>query len=529
VAAAVAVAAAIWAVAGSAVLFPHLSDNNDEAVYLLQADALREGRWFPPAGEPAAAFRPWLSADADVGYVAKYSPVHPLIIAGAHRALGSDRAALALIAAGTVAACYLLAREVLASRSAAVLAAAFLAASPLFLVLSATFLGYISCLGLLMGFAAALLAGVRLRSRAWLALSGLLLGLAVFARPFDAVLFGVPMGGWWLWSGRGSTVRRRVREAGWIGLGAALPLVAMAAYFLAATGSVLRPPFTLLDPSDTLGFGPRRMFPAQAALDYTPWRAMVGVGRLAGLTGFWTFGGLLMVGLVVGGLRRRRDREPAATGTPAATGAPGAPSSPPAGPWLALIGLTVPLGYAFFWGSYGSTEWGGPWRFGPFYWFGILAPVSVLGAAGFRRLWRWDRLVAGFAAVGMTVVSAYVLARAAGAHQEFTAERERLYAGPLQAVGLERAVVFLPQLQGPWLLQPFALARNASFDAPVLWALDRGERRNLEVLHHLPGRTPYRVVAHGARTDRPPNLGFTTSLERLTAVNGRLLPPGGDQ
>ena len=75
----------------------------------------------------------------------------------------------------------------------------------------------------------------------------------------------------------------------------------------------------------------------------------------------------------------------------------------------------MPLGYALFWGSFSSSEWGGPWRFGPFYWLPVLVPGSILGAAGFARLWRWDRTVARFVAGGMAAVSFFVVARTASA------------------------------------------------------------------------------------------------------------------
>jgi hypothetical protein len=269
----------------------------------------------------------------------------------------------------------------------------------------------------------------------------------------------------------------------------------MAAYFQAATGSFLRPPFTFVGPSDTLGFGPHRMYAGMPYLDYTPARALVALGRLLVLTGFWGFGGLVLVGLAVIGHRSRR----------------------PGGGWLPVVALTVPLGYFLFWGSFSSTEWGGPWRFGPFYWLPVLVPGCILGAAGFARIWRWDRLVARFVAGGMAAVSLFVVVGAFAGHRQFQAERDRLYAAPLRAAALDRAVVFLPPLDGPWLLQPFSLARNGRFDGAVVWALDRGERRNLEVVRHLPGRTPYRVAP--GRTRRSP-----TTLERITVVDGHLVP-----
>jgi len=50
----------------------------------------------------------------------------------------------------------------------------------------------------------------------------------------------------------------------------------------------------------------------------------------------------------------------------------------------------------------------------------------------------------------------------------------------------------------------------------VVWALDRGARRNLDVVRRSPDRVPYRVVP-GAR--RSP-----TTLQRLAVVDGRLAP-----
>ncbi|MDQ1503166.1 MAG: hypothetical protein QOD57_893 [Actinomycetota bacterium] len=513
VVAALAVAAAVWAVAGSALFVPRLTDNGDEAVYLLQAESLRAGHLFPPAAEPAEAFLPWLSTRAGDHYVTKYTPVFPAFIAASHKAFGSDRAALALAAAGAVVACYLLAREVLGRRREAALAAALLAGSPLFAIQSATYLSYLFNVALLMGFAAAFLAGLRrsvaevpaqrrparAQSSRWpLALAGLLLGLAVFARPFDAVLFAGPLLAWWVWSGRHGP-RRLVGQAAWLAVGASVPLAAMAAYFQAATGSLLRPPFTFVGPSDTLGFGPHRMYAGMPYLDYTPARALLALGRLTVLTGFWGFGGLVLIGLAVAGHRHLPDR---------------------AGRCLVLVALTVPLGYTLFWGSFSSTEWGGPWRFGPFYWLPVLVPGSIFGAAGLARLWRWDRLVGRFVATGMAAVSLFVAGQALAEHHRFAAERDRLYAAPLRAAALDRAVVFLPPLDGPWLLQPFSLARNSRFDGPVVWALDRGPSQNLDVVRRFPGRTPYRVVPGATR--RSP-----TTLQRLADVGDRLSPAAG--
>src|SRR5688572_104121 len=172
----------VAAVAVSYGVFPDMSDNNDEAVYRLQADALRSGHLFPPAPPEAEAARPWLNDISDGHYVSKYTPAFPGVIAFARIVFGTDQAALFLVAAATV----------LPTRRQALLAAAILAASPAILIQSGMFLSYLFVVALMQGCAAALIRGVRSGSARLVGLAGFLGGVAVFARPFDALLVAVP-------------------------------------------------------------------------------------------------------------------------------------------------------------------------------------------------------------------------------------------------------------------------------------------------------------------------------------------------
>jgi 4-amino-4-deoxy-L-arabinose transferase-like glycosyltransferase len=474
VVAALAVVAATSAVLTSVTLFPYLSVNQDETVYLLQADSLRAGHLFPPA-PPAEgdAFVPWLSVVSGDRYVPKYSPVWPSMIAAGRLLTGSQHAAQAVVAAGVVVVTYLLARQVLGRRWPAVLASVFLLLSPFFLVQSATFLSYLPNLLLLEGFAVALLAGVRRRSPPLLVLSGLLLGLAAFARPYDAVLFAMPFGAWLLFTRR-HALRKLFSEAGWLLGGLIPPLLATLAFFRAATGSPFRSPFNLLDKSDTLGFGAKSVFSWQPRVDYGAKQAWHGLLGNSLLLSFWCFGGLVLIGLAVVALRRRT------TGLE---------------PWLGLVALTIPVGYLVFWGSDVVSRWEGPWRVGPFYYLPVLAPLAVLGAGGFARLWRFDRRLSGLALVGMVSVSGLVLVRTLDAQAEASEGLRALHA-PLEENRLDHAIVFLPRYV-PQLMVPFSRARNPSFDQEVVWALDRGDEANLRALDLFPTRKPY-LLTEGA-------------------------------
>ncbi len=493
------VGAGVWAVTGSQRLFTYLSDDHDEGLYLLQANALAEGHLFPPAPEHPDAFRPFLGVLSDGRFVLKYAPVHASILAASIRLTDDARPALALIAGGVVLLSYGLAKEVLGDRRLAALATAFLALSPLFLVQTATFLAYCSSLLLLEGFALSLLRGVRLNSRWLVSLSGLVFGVALFARPFDAILWGIPIGLCGVWSQR-SDRRRLARNVGAFALGTVLPVLAMLLYYRAATGSPFRTPFNLLEPQDTLGFGRRRLLPGQPELLFTPTHGTYAIVRYALLISAWGFGGLVLVGLFVGGLVRRRMQGPQL--------------------WLALVVVSFSVGYMFFWGTFGTSLKGSLTSFlGPFYFLPVLVPVTFLAAKSFGDLWRRDRIIGGSTFAGMLIVSGYLVFKVFQVNLALTAEDRRVYT-PIAAARLDRALVFLPPLYGPQLLHPFAYLQNeAEYDGKTVYALDRGERQNLDLLQDLQGRDVYRFRLTGVYRANPTDPQLRASLERLDVVD----------
>ena len=487
-----AVAAGVWAAVASARLFPYLTVDKDEAVYLLQADTLRHGRLFPPAppGTTAGALLPWLSAHVGDHYVPKYTPVWPAFVALAHLLTGTDRAAIAVVSAAVVVVTYLLAHEVLGSAARGLVAAAFLVLSPLFLLQAVSFLSYLPNLLLLETFALCLLAGVRRGSRVLLTAAGLTAGLALFARPFDALLVILPFAAWFVVEHR-ARLQVLVARAGWLALGAAPVVALVLGFFYAATGNPLRSPFTLTSKSDMPGFGVHRIYAGDAGVEYGAKQAWHGLAGHSVLLSFWAFGGLVLIGLA--GLAVRR--------------------SPTRARYLGLVALTVPAGYLFFWGSYIISRWDGPWHVGPFYYLPVLVPLVVLGADGFARLWRWERGLAALALVSMAAVSGLVLVRALDRQAASLAADRALHA-PLSGAHFDRALVFLPPLATDHLLTTFVEARNPTLDGKVLWALDHGPE-NVAVARTFPDRTAYVLTADG---DDPP------ALSRLRAERGPVVP-----
>jgi hypothetical protein len=485
-------------------VFPDMSDNNDEGVYRLQADAMRHGHLFPPAPPEVEASRPWLNVISGDHYVPKYTPVYAAVIAAARIVTGSDHGALFIVAFAAVLSAYWLAREILQSRGQALIAAGFLAASPAILIQSGLFLSYLFVVALMQGAVAAFIRGVRDGSPRFLQLAGLLAGFGLFARPYDAVLFGVPLVAWWGLSRRRDWPRAK-RELKSVAFGAALPVTLMFAYFWAASGSPLRSPFTLLHPDDRFGFGRRQMYEGDVITRFTPWRGLVGSARHVELVSFWSFGGYILIGLALAGLRRLRG----------------------AGLGVAAVAVTVPVGYMFFWGIWGSTEWGGPRRLGPFYTISMITALAIVGARGLVRMWKWDWFLAGAAVVGMALVSFLVVKMAVDENLPFSEERARLYE-PLRELPEGKSVIFLPPVQGQWLGHPFALARNGSLDGPVVWAVDRGAEENRRFLRAFPDRAAYRLRAdriEGKVSQGLPNLDFTTRLEPFPRARRQFAPP----
>ncbi|GAC1310375.1 MAG: hypothetical protein NVSMB16_06980 [Acidimicrobiales bacterium] len=490
----VAALAATWAVVVSKVVFPFGSINHDEPVYRIQADALLHGHLFPIAPRHPAAFVPWLTAYRNGRYIPKYTPVHASVLAMGRVLFGTDRAGLGVLAASVVVVTYLLAREVLGSRIPALLAAITMAGSPIFLLQSATFLTYTTGLLLTELISLCVLIAVRTGRARWFVLAGFAAGLAFFARPYDAVVFSVPWAAFVVWRGR-SSWQGLVRQIGWLAGGAAAPLAAVLAFDRAATGSALRPPFGLIDASDSIGFGKHRMYPTDPYVHFTAREGALALLRQLGLTGFWCFGGLILIGLAVFALwhRDRHDNRW----------------------WIAASALAIPAGYLFFWGNYGSTIFGLPRYLGPFYYLPAFAPIAVLGAAGFVKLWHADHVVASCGAVAMVALSVFVAGRTLRTDARLSADDRRLNHG-LTSAHLDHALVFLPPIAGPELLLPFGTAINHyGYTGRIVYALDQGPEGDAAIAADFPDRRPYVLVVSGTYRADPPDRTLTSSLEPL--------------
>lgn len=512
-------------------LFPYLSSNHDEGVYLQQAAMLLDGNLWLDSGV-AAAVRPWFFIEEVPRLYPKYTPVAALMFAPGVAA-GVPRVMLALIAAGNIALIGAIATEAF-DRPTGALAALIALLTPFFLFISATFMAYAPTTLLNLLFALGYIRMFRREHRGYAVLAGTAIGLAFFSRPYTAVLFAVPFlvhavvtVGQELRDGsvRTPTIEREaiVCVFGMAGVGIAL------AYNHVVTGDAFLFPYQAFAPLDGLGFGHRKLLGREvdytielawqtnkhlAAELFTRWTVAPPIGSLLAAIGLFP--------LVLG--HRERQTDPISDRTLR----------------LLLLGvaLSVLLGNIPFWGTFNTlgniadpTD-GFMSNFGPFYHFDLVVPLSVFGSAGALWLGRTLRstlsqrfstqqvrvllVVLLIVAVPVCASAEYDrMSTATDHHTEQTEQKESVYA-PFENRTFENALVFMPLPHGPWLSHPFQALRNGGTleDGGVLYAQHQGPRLNFDTLDVYDNRTPYRFTYHGRW---PGNV--TPKLQELTVHN----------
>ena len=491
-------------------LFPLLSANNDEAVYLFQARVYRSGHLTLPAAEYRDFFRPWMSSEHDQRVVLVFQPVFPALLALSDLLFGSMRIALAAIAGGSVMLVYALGRELGLPPRARVIASALFALSPFAVVQSALYLEYVFAVALEMAVLTLLLAGLRLSPRSAggrsgpgsgrgarrLAAAGLVYGLLVFTRPLEALMLGVAMGLYLLVRERGLT--RALRQLLWPALGAVPIVVSMLVYNAYLTGNPLRFPLWAIGGNNSFGFGLRNVVDGSPLIDATFVNSLKALHQNVRALPHWMFGSILIVPLAVYGLWHRR-REPTTV-------------------LLAAIGVLFPLAYVFYWGNLLIVN--GRKLIGPHYYMAVMVPTVVFAAVALERLVQRRREAAALLFVAMVVATAIELPDKIDRNQHFTdayrAEQEAIDA----AVAPESLVILPITPDGSYLLHPRGwLSNDLDLRDSVLYAADRGPE-NIELIRQFPTRRLYRLQAVEA-TKTP--LAFRPSVREVVATTAPAL------
>lgn len=517
-------------------LFPYHSTNHDEGVYLLQAAMLTEGRLVLTPGSEALrqAFHPWFFVESPHGLYPKYSPV-PAAVFALGMIVGDPRLALFGIAVCNVAIISAITAEAFDQKTG-ILAAAIVAASPLFLLPSAAFLPYAPTTALNLLFALAYIRSVRAANPWYAGVAGIAIGLAFFARPYTAVIFAIPFmayAGWQLLHPRARNWRVIRRTGITAGIGVAFVGLTLF-YNHLVTGSAFLFPYEAFAPLDGIGFGRRRILGHET--QYTPTLALRSNGRvLWALATRWFTAGPIGTTLAAIGV----------TSVVVYTKRTGLTRSLSLGNrtlQLLLAGLagTIIAGNVYFWGNYNmlgslsDPNDGMITLFGPFYHFDLLLPLSAFAAHGTlvttTFVWRAvDRLVSSEApriaavlllAVALPVTGAvdvWAVSQPMEKHSAHTAKYERAYT-PFVETDLEHALVFIPPTYGEFQNHPFQWLRNdPGFDGEIVYAITRNPSDDFAVIDAYPDREYYRYRYHGEWTPDP-NRHVDSTLEHVRVI-----------
>lgn len=488
-------------------VFPYYSGDHDEPVLRYQAQMLREGIITIPRAQEEF-FRPWLTGPHDDRLVPAFQPLWPAVLMVSEVVTGSMVFALGFAAALLVIATFLLARELLATEARAALASVLVAASPFVLMLSGTYLSYVFSVALGAALAVSVLRALRTGSRGLWLTAGVVLGLLVLARPYDAVLFALPLAGFTLLTRR-HALRSLVAPAGWFAIGF-VPLLALAlAYNVGLTGNPLAFGTTVQsEGASTFFWGERSIAPDTPILDFTVGFAFGALRDNLWATPTWLFGTYLAVAAAVyGAVRYHRTEGPRF--------------------WLLLaMTFVFPVGYLIWWAS--ALTVGGAWNgIGPHYYVPMVVPLGILTAHGtavaFARL-RSGRTVAVVAVLAGALVLTAISVLPKIDNKIEAADDHRADADVVREVEEAhdgRLLVIQERRRSPYVMEPYPFfANDPQLENRLLFALDRGSR-GIDLLEQHPDRTAYRLVRQlrpGDSFSRLPVVAVPQSVVRGSAV-----------
>jgi hypothetical protein len=488
--------------------FPNLSLNNDEAVYVLEAQMFGQGDVTLSDSAHGDAFRPWMSGRVgDDRLVLVQQPTLPALMALSEALFGTMRLALAAIAAAAVVAVYALTNALLRDLRIAVVAAACFVLSPLVMVQSAMFVSYVLAVSLAAASLAVLTRGLDRRTegqpfRSWLIGAGLFEGALLCTRPLEGIILGGVIFAWTLL--RSANVRIAVRSMMWVYVASTPLLIAALVYNSFTTGD----PFTFalwtIGGNDSFGFGPRAIAEHSQFINVGVSEAWLALRVNLRAFPHWIVGGVVSVPVALWGASRLWTISRSVF-------------------WLVVVQLCLtPFAYFFYYGNYLII--GGRNFYGPHYYLSLLLPTMVLLGVGLVDLAGRRRVVLpaaiGAMALGMAIEIPDKVNVNLAARDAIAAEVELV-----DSTVQEPAVVLIPVgKDGPYILHPWgAFANPPSLDSDVLYAVDLGAR-SLELVERFPNRRFYRFEISGDGASADPSAPHSgPSIEPLTVVSGSAL------
>lgn len=478
---------------------PHVQDS---VTYLFQAQTLARGSLAAPAPPMPDFFAQEFLLVRQGKWFGKYPPGFPLLLAVGVR-LGVPWLVNPLLAALSLALLFQLGR-LLYGRDVGVITAVLALTSPFFVIMTGSYMAHVAELFWVALFMVAWLAGQKHKSArrfAFWGLAGVALGMALLTRQFAAMAVGVPFALLTLLeavSRKGTKTQRpkaflgalaplrEIRVGQWVVVASltGLAVGVLLAYQWRVTGNPWLDPRLLFWSYDRVGFGE-------------------GVGESSNLILFDNHSDI-----------------------PALTWATD-PSQPPRGHtlarglynvkqnWLALAAtfLVVPGGLALVWlgvlvkkpswatwvlagtAVSGITAYIFYWHpgimYGPRYLYAILPVLLPLAGHGLKTAVSHQRV--RVLLLGLLLLAGMVrVPKWSAAYQDFNFVDGDLLVQVQETIPQTPALVFVSSQTGDWWdYGAFFSANTPWLDGPIVFARDRGEAANQQLLSAFPGRVAY--------------------------------------
>lgn len=445
---------------------PHLED---EVAYLFQAKTMAMGHLTVPSPNPVDAFWMPFVLDHQGQRFGKYPPGWPGVLALGELA-GVSWLVNPLLATVALYLVYRLGQTLYDERTG-LLAAVLGFVSPLFLVLSGSYLSHLATLVWLLLFSLWFVWTAQGRSR-WFALgAGLALGMAFLTRSLTAAAYATPFV---LYSLAQVITRRQPHWPNYllVALAGGGMAILLPTYQWAVTGDPWLNPYVLWWPYDRIGFGPGIGAMPGGHSPYYAWiNLKQDLSRAA--TDVLGWPALSWIPLVLGlASRPRRARD-----------------------WALLTPFAcLVVAYLFYWIGSPARLWG------PRYYFEGFAGLWLLAAVGLLKVWDWARgkqrwlrpVLAGalglMVAINLAVNLPY---RTGQAHGFYGITRSQL--DPIEQADLHNALVIV--YADRWLEYGAMLAgMSPILDDDVIYARGNGAEIDATVIAGYPGRTVYYLV-----------------------------------
>jgi 4-amino-4-deoxy-L-arabinose transferase-like glycosyltransferase len=494
---------------------PHVED---EVAFIFQAQTIAMGRLLADAPADPDFFRAPFVIVRDGHWFGKYTPGFPLVLA-AGALVGRPWLVNPLLAAACVGLVYVAGRRFYGAWWG-VLAAAFLTASPFFLLQAGSYMSHLASLCWTLLFLLLFDRAHRLRLVLPSLGAGLALGMLFLTRPLTAVGVALPF---LVWCGvHILRDRRRLLVYLPIALGF-LPFVGLLMlYNRLTTGDPFESAYVLWWPYDRVGFGEGIGVEGHHTVRDGIRFLRINFGWLRMYVYGWPFSlSLIPAGVAtlvaLGHLARQGWRAALVRRGARWRARPWSDRNAPstAAIDLLLAGILVGIMVAHI--AYSTPGF----MYGPRYYFEGLGAIALLTARGVGHLaaafaWLLHRRAPRLpqprlAALGLVLLAAAGLS--AHGYTHFAAGEFRTFTGwnnvtgdhlrTVQAADLSHAVVFVQR--NAWTdYAPFFAEHGPDLNADVVYAIDLGPERNRDLMRQYPGRTFYRYADGRLRTIRAP-------------------------